>query len=58
MPNVPIGIPPAMALPIVNTSGFKPYKAVMPPGPTEIVCVSSIIQIAPYFIASAPTASK
>ena len=37
IPNVPVGMPPAIALPIVNISGFKPSSAVMPPGPTEIV---------------------
>ena len=58
MPNVPVGIPPPIAFPIVNISGFNPKSAVIPPGPTEIVWVSSIIQIAPYFFESSPTAAK
>ena len=37
IPNVPVGIPPAIALPIVKKSGFNPRSAVIPPGPTEIV---------------------
>ena len=58
IPNVPVGIPPAIAFPIVKISGFNPCNAVIPPAPTEIVWVSSIIQIAPYFFASSPTAFK
>ena len=58
IPNVPVGIPPAIALPIVKISGFNPCNAVIPPGPTEIVCVSSMIQTAPYFLARSPTAFK
>ena len=58
MPNVPVGIPPPIALPIVKISGFKLCSAVIPPAPTEIVWVSSIIQTAPYFFASSPTLSK
>ena len=58
MPKVPVGIPPPIALPIVIKSGFNPRSAVIPPGPTEIVWVSSIIKIVPCFFASSCTASK
>jgi hypothetical protein len=37
-------MPPAMALPIVTTSGRTPHAAVQPPGPALIVCVSSMIR--------------
>ena len=58
IPYVPVGIPPAMALPIVKKSGFKPRSAVIPPGPTDIVWVSSMIKRDPYFLANSCTASK
>ena len=51
IPNVPTGLPPAIALPIVKKSGFRPRSNVIPPGPTEIVWVSSMINSAPYFFA-------
>ena len=44
MPNVPVGIPAASALPMVRKSGFKPRSLVIPPGPTEMVWVSSMIK--------------
>ena len=58
IPNVPVGIPPPIALPIVKKSGFRLRSAVIPPGPTEIVWVSSIIKMVPYFFARSCTASK
>ena len=51
IPKVPTGIPPAIALPIVKKSGFRPRSCVIPPGPTEMVWVSSMINSAPYFFA-------
>ena len=58
IPKVPVGIPPASALPIVKKSGFKPSAPVIPPGPTEIVWVSSIIRKALYFLANSCTPTK
>ena len=58
IPNAPVGKPPPIALPIVRKSGCNPSCAVIPPGPTEIVCVSSIINFAPNSLASFSTAFK
>ncbi len=58
MPNAPVGKPPPMALPMVRKSGHRPNWAVIPPGPTEIVWVSSIISKASYFLASFSTSFK
>ena len=58
IPKVPVGNPPAIALPIVKISGLSPSAAVMPPAETEMVCVSSIIQTTSYFLASSPTATR
>ena len=41
------GSPPAIGLPIVTTSGYNPCAAVYPPGPQQIVCVSSIASSEP-----------
>ncbi len=35
-------MPPPMVLPMTKKSGSRPHAAVAPPGPTQMVCVSSI----------------
>ena len=47
-PYAPDGMPPPIALPITTMSGASPPRAVQPPGPAEIVCVSSMMSTAPY----------
>ena len=42
-----MGMPPAIALPIVTMSGCRPHAAVHPPGPADRVWVSSIIRRVP-----------
>ena len=58
IPNAPVGNPPPIAFPIVKKSGSRPSSAVIPPGPTEIVCVSSTINIAPNSLANFSTPFK
>ena len=50
-------MPPAIALPIVTTSGRSPHAAVQPPGPALIVCVSSMISSVPVRSHAARSAS-
>ena len=40
-PEAATGTPAASDLPIVRMSGDRPQAATQPPGPAEIVCVSS-----------------
>ena len=41
-PYAAAGTPPPIGLPITSRSGSRPYAAVYPPGPAQIVWVSSI----------------
>ena len=48
MPYAAIGTPPAIGLPMVNRSGSSPQATVAPPGPTQIVWVSSMQSSVPW----------
>ena len=43
-PYAAAGTPPPIGLPITSRSGSSPWAAVYPPGPAQIVCVSSMTQ--------------
>ncbi len=47
-PNTAHGTPPAIGLPSVRKSGSRFHARVQPPGPVEIVCVSSMISSVPW----------
>ena len=49
--------PPASGLPSVTMSGSRPNARVAPPGPAQIVCVSSITSSAPCSRVAARIAS-
>ena len=51
------GIPAPSVLPIVTMSGRRPQARVQPPGPAQIVWVSSITSSVPYFEQSSLTPS-
>ena len=46
-PYAAAGTPPAIGLPIVRMSGSRAWAAVYPPGPAQMVCVSSITSRVP-----------
>ena len=46
-------MPPPMVLPMTKKSGSRFHAAVAPPGPTQIVCVSSITSKVPWARVSA-----
>ena len=48
-PKTPQGMPPSIALPSTKTSGSRPSAREYPPGPDEIVCVSSMTSKVPVF---------
>ena len=57
MPYAAAGMPPPMVLPITKKSGSRLHAAVAPPGPTQIVWVSSITSKVPYWRVSRRSAS-
>ena len=58
MPYAAIGTPPPMVLPTVTKSGSRPHAAVAPPGPTQMVWVSSITSSVPAARVRRRTASR
>ena len=47
IPYAAAGTPPAIGLPITKKSGSRSHAAVHPPGPAQIVCVSSMTSNVP-----------
>ena len=56
-PYTAAGTPLAIAFPMVSTSGFRRWAAVYPPGPAQIVWVSSITRSVPVDEVSSRSAS-
>ena len=56
-PYVATGMPPPIVLPMTNMSGSSPSARVMPPGPAQIVWVSSMMRIVPVRRVISRTAS-
>ena len=56
-PYVPTGMPPPIVLPMTSMSGSRPQARVAPPGPAQIVWVSSMIRIVPVSRVSPRSAS-
>ena len=53
-----MGMPPAIALPMVTASGRRPRARVQPPTPALIVCVSSLTSSVPVSSQSSRTFSR